>query len=78
MSKIARTVEDVRRMAPTAGWYWVNLSTKRWIVIRLAIQADGMRGWFTAGKATGFGDDKIAGLPIIGPLTPPSEEDTHG
>ena len=70
---LARTLEDVKRLAPTAGFYWVRKHHPwrdlSWAVFQLRVNRDGVRRWqFISGHMR---EAELLGARIIGPIIPP-------
>lgn len=72
-SDIARTVDDVKRLAPTAGFYWFRRDefTSPWDIAELVISDIGARRWFVMADDQQLDDEGCVGDRIIGPITPP-------
>lgn len=71
MSDLAHTVEDVKRLAPTTGFYWVG--GPQWNVVEMHLGNEG-RLWWRCGAPAPIADERMIGCRIIGPLTPPGDQ----
>lgn len=79
MTRLAKTVEDVRRLAPVAGRYWTRASsstpgmTHEWDVSRLETES-GERWWYF--EQDDFFDDQALILhEIVGPIPEPPDDE---
>ena len=78
---IAHTVEDVRRLAPVPGWYWVRARSKAsrlaWAAAHLLtfdlVPEPSDRLWcgMDHSDVDGWGDKDMVGFEIIGPIPEP-------
>lgn len=70
--RIARTVEDVRRLAPVEGYYWTRPSPAfEWAMYRLAPADGDLRAWWQPGYEKFLADALFVGFEIIGPIPEP-------
>ena len=72
--RIARTVEDVRRLAPTPGVYWVRETTtdyRKWCVVQLD-RRDTWTEWSALGMEVELSDADFVDAEIVGPIPEPA------